>query len=110
MSVTVKPLIDTKRAQTSATVEYSALVTAIIDKMTATNTTASAATVSVYLVPPGGLANDATLVVKAASIAAGATYKFPEVVGHTLKAGGSIRVAASAADSITIRASGREVS
>jgi hypothetical protein len=38
------------------------------------------------------------------------TYTCPELVGHVLEAGGFISTLASAATSLTIRCSGREVS
>ena len=41
--------------------------------------------------------------------AAGETYTFPEIVGHSLAPSGFISTIAGAATSISIRASGREV-
>jgi hypothetical protein len=48
-------------------------------------------------------------VVDARSIAPDETYTFPELVGQVLDAGGFISTIASAATSLTIRASGREI-
>lgn len=81
-------------------------VTTTIDKLTATNTTAATQTVSVNLIPAAGAAGATNLISKAASILAGATYAFPEIVLHDLAPGDKISVIASAAG-VTIRSSGR---
>lgn len=110
MSVTTKVLIDTKQAENSQTSQYTATnVKAIIDKFTAINTTAGAVTLSVNIIPSGGSAGDGNLVVKTKSIGAGQTYTFPELVGQYLESGMFISTIASAASSITIRCSGREI-
>jgi hypothetical protein len=84
-------------------------VTTIIDKFTATNYSAGAVTLSVNLVTSGDTAGNQNLVVKTKSLAAGETYTFPEIVGQSLAPSGFISTIASAATSISIRASGREV-
>lgn len=111
MTVTAKTLIDAKQAAATATTEYTcpASTKTIIDKFTGTNTTATAVTLDVHLVPSGGTADATNKIISAKSIAQDATYTCPEVVGHVLDAGDFIAVTASAATSITIRASGREV-
>ena len=110
MTVTVKVLIPAKIAESSQTTQYTATnVTTIIDKFTATNYSAGAVTLSVNLVTSAGSAGDLNLVVKTKSLAAGETYTFPEIVGHSLAPSGFISTIASAATSISIRASGREV-
>jgi len=109
MTVTVKTLIAAKDAEASQTTQYTATnCRAIIDKFTATNTTAGALTLSVNLVTLAGTAGATNLIVKLKSIAAGETYSFPEVVGHVLDSGGFISTVASATG-MTIRAAGREV-
>lgn len=111
MSTTIKVLIPAKQAENAQTTQYTATnVKTIIDKFTATNTSAGAVTLSVNLVTVAGAAGDSNLIVKTKSLAAGETYTFPEIVGHTLEAGGFISTVASAATSITIRCSGREIS
>ena len=67
-------------------------------------------TVTIDLVDSGGTAGASERMISARSIAAGETYICPEVVGHILNAGDSIHGLASEYTSITIRASGREVS
>jgi hypothetical protein len=110
MTVTVRVLIPAKQAENSQTTQYTASnVRAVIDKFTATNTTTSNVTLSVNLVTSGGSASSANLIVDARTIAPDETYTFPELVGQVLEAGGFISTIASAATSLTIRASGREI-
>lgn len=110
MAVTVKVLIPAKEAEGTQTAQYTAVnCRAIIDKFTATNTSGSNATLSVNLIPDAGTAGDDNLIVDAHAIAPGETYTFPELVGQALDNGMFISTLASAANSITIRASGREI-
>ncbi len=111
MTVTVKVLIPAKIAENAQTTQYTATgVKAIIDKFTATNYSAVPATLSVNLVTSAGAAGDLNLIVKTKTLQASETYTFPELVGASLDAGGFISTIASAATSISIRASGREIS
>jgi len=111
MTVTVKVLIPAKTAESSQTTQYSASnVTTIIDKFTATNFSASAATISVNLVTSGDTAGNQNLITKTKALAASEVYTFPEIVGQVLIAGGFISTIAGTATAINIRASGREVS
>jgi hypothetical protein len=111
MAVTVKVLIPAKQAENSQTAQYTATaVRAIIDKFTVTNTSAGNVTLSVNLVTVLGTAGDSNLVLDARTIVPNETYTCPELVGHVLEAGGFISTLASAATSLTIRCSGREVS
>jgi hypothetical protein len=110
MTVTVKVLIPAKTAENSQTTQYTATgVTTIIDKFTATNYSASAATISVNLVNPSGSAGNDNLIVKTKTLQASETYTFPELVGQDLAPGGFISTIAGTASAINIRASGREV-
>ena len=111
MTVTVKVLIPAKNAEASQTTQYSASnVTTIIDKFTATNYSASAATLSVNLVTLGDTAGNQNLITQTKTLAASEVYTFPEIVGQVLIAGGFISTVAGTATAINIRASGREVS
>jgi vancomycin resistance protein YoaR len=111
MAVNVKVLIPAKIAENTQTTQYTATnVSAIIDKFTATNYSASAASLSVNLVTQYDSAGNQNLIVKTKTLLAGETYSFPELVGHVLSANGFISTLASAASSINIRSSGREVS
>ena len=110
MTVTVKVLVPAKTAESSQTTQYTASgVTAIIDKFTATNYSASAATISVNLVTSGGSAGNDNLIVKTKTLQASETYTFPELVGQVLAPSGFISTIAGTASAINIRVSGREV-
>jgi hypothetical protein len=110
MAVTVKVLIPAKIAENAQTTQYTANgVTTIIDKFTATNYSAAAATLSVNLVTVAGSAGNDNLIVKTKTLQAGETYTFPEIVGQTLSPGGFISTIAGTATAINIRANGREV-
>jgi hypothetical protein len=110
MAVSVKVLIPAKTAENSQVTQYTAAgVTTIIDKFTATNYSASAATISVNLVTAAGSASNANLIVKTKTLQASETYTFPELVGQVLSPSGFISTIAGTASAINIRASGREV-
>jgi len=111
MSVSISPIIPAKIAESAQTTQYTSTgVQTIIDKFTATNYSAVAATLSVNLVTSGDTAGNANLIVKTKTLQPAETYTFPEVVGHTLGVGGFISTIAGTATSINIRASGRLVS
>lgn len=110
MAVSAKPLFEALQAAAADTVQYTTPggTKTIVDKFTGTNTTAAAATLTVFLtVGAAGAASNT--IVSAKSIAPGECYTFPEVVGHVLNAGDRIQTASGTANAITIRASGREV-
>jgi hypothetical protein len=111
MAVNVRVLIPAKIAENTQVTQYTASgVTTIIDKFTATNYSATAATLSVNLVTALDGAGNQNLIVKTKSLQPSETYTFPEIVGAALAPGGSISTIASAASSINIRSSGREIS
>jgi hypothetical protein len=110
MTVTIKVLIPAKQAENSQTTQYTAVnCKTIIDKFTATNTSAGNVTISVNLVISGGSAGASNLIVDTRAIAPDETYTFPGLVGQALEPGGFISTIASAATSLTIRANGREI-
>lgn len=110
MTVTAKVLVPAKIAEASQTTQYTANgVTAIIDKFTATNYSASAATLSINIVTSADTAGNQNLIVKTKTLQAGETYTFPEIVGTVMEPGGFISTIAGTATAINIRASGREV-
>lgn len=110
MSVLVKTLIQSKQAENAQTTQYTAAnCKTIIDKFTATNTSAANVSLSVNLVASGGSPGVSNLVVNARAVAPGETYTFPELVGQVLEPGGFISTIAGAVTSLTIRASGREI-
>jgi len=110
MTVSVKVLIPAKIAEATQTTQYTSTgATTIIDKFTATNYSATPATISVNLVTTAGTAGDLNLVTKTKTLAASEVYTFPEIVGQVLGIGDFISTIAGTATSINIRASGREV-
>jgi hypothetical protein len=110
MTVTVKVLIPAKTAENSQTTQYTATgVTTIIDKFTATNYSATAATISVNLVTAATSAGNDNLIVKTKTLQPAETYTFPEIVGAALAPSGFISTIASAATAINIRSNGREI-
>jgi hypothetical protein len=109
MAVPAKPLIGSKQMEAAQTTQYTATnCIAIIDKFTATNTSAAIAVISVSLVSSGGTAGTTNLIVNAHSIAINETYTFPELVGQVLAASGFISTTGTAT-ALTIRSSGREI-
>lgn len=111
MTVTATVLLEATQAANIATTYYTCPTASktLIDKFTGTNTTAAAATLTVYLVPSGGAAGTAYTVVSAKSLAAGECYTFPEIAGHYLNAGGYLAAVCSVNNAIVIRSSGRVV-
>ena len=110
MTVTVKAIVPAKIVENSQTTQYTATnVTTIIDKFTATNYGASAASLSVNLVTNGDTAGNQNLVTKTKTLQPSEVYTFPELVGQVLNPGGFISTLASAATTINMRVSGREV-
>ena len=111
MAVNVKVLIPAKIAENVQTTQYTATgVTTLIDKFTATNYSAAVANISVNLVTFTDTAGNQNLIVKTKTLQPSETYTFPELVGAALAPGGFISTLASAATSINIRSSGREIS
>lgn len=109
MGINIKCIIPSKIAESTQHTQYTATgVTTYIDKFTATNYSGSAATLSVNLITALDTSGNQNLIVKTVSIAAGATYTFPELVGHILNPGDLISTIAGTASAINIRASGRE--
>jgi len=110
MAVTVKNIIPPKQAENAQTTQYTALsCKTIIDKFTVTNTSAANVTFSVNLVVLEGTPGDANLIIKTRSIVPGETYLCPELVGQVLEDRGFISTLAGTAASLTITASGRQV-
>lgn len=110
MAVTVKVLIPAKQAENAQTTQYTATnCKTIIDKFTVTNTSAGNVTFSVNLVTSGGSAGASNLILDTRSIAPDECYTCPELVGQALEPSGFISTIASAATSLTIRVSGREI-
>ena len=61
------------------------------------------------MVTSGGSAGNANLVIDDRTVVPGETYLCPELIGQILAPGGFISTIASAATTLTLRVSGREV-
>jgi hypothetical protein len=112
MTSTAKVLISHQQVENTATLKYTSPPTGNgtwVDKFTGTNTSGATATLSIWLVPDGGVPGDDNLVVKEKSITAGGTDLLLELIGKFLDPGDSIHWEASAATSITAGANGREL-
>lgn len=111
MTATPRNIIPSGYASDGTTTEYTANnVRTAVQNFTATNGTASAATLTVNLVASGGTAGASNAVIDQRSIQAGETYDCPELAGKVLERGGSISVASDTASALVINASGVEFS
>lgn len=109
MTVTAKVFVPAKDMATTDTKQYTAdNVTAIVDKCTVTNTSATTQTFSINIIASGGSASSANLIIKSRSLQPNQTYVCPEIVGHTLTSGDSINTIASATG-LTLKIGGREI-
>ena len=110
MTVIVKNIVPAKTVENTQTTQYTSNnVTTIIDKFTATNYSATAATISVNLVTTAGSAGDQNLITKTKTLQPSEVYTFPELVGQVLNSGDFISTIAGTASAINMRVSGREV-
>lgn len=111
MATISKNLIPGKQIEASQTSQYTAIgVKTIIDKFTVTNTSAVNVSFSMNLVPSAGTAGDDNIILDTRTIAPSETYLCPEAIGQVIEASGFLSTLASAASSLTIRMSGREIS
>jgi len=100
VAVLLEPVFGTP---TGASYVSDGCITAI-DKITATNEGATVATATVQLLSPDGTQT----VSFTKSLAPGTTWSFPDVVGHTINAGGKMNVISPTANAVKFRASGRK--
>lgn len=111
MSIIIKNIIPPKQTEAVQTGQYQANgVKTIIDKFTATNTSAGNVILSCNLIASGGSASDSNLILDAQRILPGETYLCPELIGQILEDGGIISTLCDTASALTISASGREIS
>ena len=110
MTTSIKNIIPRQYAPNAQTTVYTATnCRTVIDSFSATNQSAANVTISVNLVASGGTAGADNRVVKDRSIQPNETYIFPELTGQSLEPNGFISVIASSATSLTLSASGREI-
>ena len=75
-----------------------------VDKLTCTNEGAATATATAQLFGPDGVLVQSY----AKALIVGASWPFPDVVGHIIANGGKLTVTCPTADTIKVRASGRK--
>jgi len=110
MAVTPKVLVPSKSMESTQQTQYTAdNVKAIIDKFTVTNVSTSNVSFGVNVVISGGTVGADNLIIKDRTLAPNESYACPSLVGHSLEKGGFISTIASAASSLTMRISGREI-
>jgi len=108
--ITVRKLVAAQQLTNVSATYYTATnVRTVIDKCTVTNTSAGAIALTLDIVDSGGSAGVTERIISAKSIAAGETYRCPEMVGQVLESGDSIQGLASDVLCLTIRVSGREI-
>lgn len=106
MTITPRALFEAKFIETALTTQFSSTGgKTAIDKLSATNTGGSNATVTVHLLGPGMAAGTSNAITK--TLTAGQTWLFPEAIGHLLEAGGAIATVCSTA-TVWMRGSGRQ--
>jgi hypothetical protein len=109
MTTTVAVLIEGTFAAATATPSVGAYylsdqcVTAV-DKLTCTNEGSVTATATAQLVSPDGTSTQTYT----KTLAVGASWPFPDVVGHDIANGGKLTVTCPTASTIKVRSSGRK--
>jgi hypothetical protein len=81
-----------------------------IDKLSVTNSSGGAQTISINLIPNGGTATAANLTTNLRAVQPGETWNSPNEYGHVLNPGDSISVIASGASALVIAAAGTVLS
>lgn len=110
MSITPAQLIAPQQLTNAAVTYYtSSSLTTRIDKFSVTNTTGGAVTITIYIVPSGGSASASNTITYQRSVNAGQTWNCPDVVGQVMKSGDFIQALASAGASLTVMASGVQI-
>ena len=78
-------------------------------KATATNDTSTATTITAYLVPPGGAAGAANMVINAKAIGPNEDVDLDALIGQVLDTGDFISMLAGVADQVTVAISVAEI-
>lgn len=110
MTVTSKVFFQADYVAASDQLIYQAeSVTGKIETATATNSSATDATLTVYAVKSGETPSASNTVVSSQRVRPGDSYLLPELRGQTLEAGDGVYAMASVASSIVLRISGLEI-
>lgn len=83
--------------------------TAEISAATATNVTASARTVTVYIIPSAGSAASTNIVVRTRTVPANAAVQLWELIGQKLPAGSFLQALADGATAVNLTVGGYQV-
>jgi hypothetical protein len=108
VAVNLAQIIESQAVPATATTLYTAAAATRVQvtKLAVFNATAGAATYTLYLVPSGGAAGVTNEITPPTSVAAGATINDPNIPGMVLMPGDYIAIAASAAATLAVAASG----
>ena len=109
MGLLISNIIPRKFAENTQAEQYRVQTNTqiIIDKFTATNTSAANIEFSVNLIASGGSAASSNLVLNGRVIAAGESYLCPEIIGQILEDDGYISTICDTLSALTISASAR---
>ena len=111
MSTTARSLVGGVLLSTTPTVYYTvpASTTTVIKRATFSNTSSSAKTITVNLVPGGSAIATANQIINARSLAAGETYVAPELTNQVLATTGMIYANADASGAVSMTISGVQI-
>ena len=109
MAVQYKTFVATKYLEDVQTTQIISSGVTIIDKVTITNVTTGNVSFSANICINGETVSNGNLVVKDRLLASDETYECFELVGQTLENASFLSMIASAADSLTIKIDGREI-
>lgn len=102
--------VDGSLLTTSAATYYTAPANTVatIAACTLTNSSGASVSATVYLVPSGGSASGANMVLSARTLTAGESLNVAGAIGQNLPAGGTLQALASSGGAISLVASGYE--
>lgn len=111
MSITLNVLVSPQLVLNSTQTYYTSTnIRTRIDKVTVTNTTGSADTITLYLVVQDGTAGASNTITSAKSIAAGETWNCPDLIGQILQSGGTIQAkAGTSSTALTFSVAGAQI-
>lgn len=108
-TTTPTAIVEHKFIEGVETTQFTASSKTIVDAASVTNTSASATTLDMSIVPNGGSAGNENRSIEARNIRSDETYLCPELIGQTLEPGDFISALAGAASALNIRISGRVI-
>lgn len=109
VATTTKNIIPPAVLGTSIASLYTSSSRTRLDKVTVSNPTAGAQTVSIYLVPSGSSPDATTEIVPALSIAAGASVEITTIEGQCLEKGATFQASADAASALVLMVTGVQI-